>query len=319
MNLQYFIVSLAVMLLALLMDFVFGDPPDRFHPTAWMGKLAAFLKPHLRVKSSRHEKINGILLVLFLICVFSIPVYVVLFLIQVYLPLVVYVIVAAILLKLTFAVKGMERASLRVTTALKEGDFRKARRNLSSIVRRDASKLNQKLMLSATVESIGESTVDGITSAFFFFAIFGVPGAIAFRVANTLDSVVGYRDPKHINIGWFSAKLDSILNFIPARLTALLMVLAALLLRESHRNSWKILKRDRNNTSSMNAGWPMSAMAGALRIRLEKIGHYRLGDNDNKICQRHVARALRIMKLVVFLFLAIIVMPVFIIKTFAGC
>jgi adenosylcobinamide-phosphate synthase len=308
-------ISLAVMLLALLIDLIFGDPSNRFHPVAWMGRLATLLKPHLRAKNSKLEKINGTLLAVFVVCVFSIPVYVVLLLIQQHLPLVVYVIVAAIFLKLTFAIKGMERASLKVTTALKRGNVREARRHLSCIVRRDTSKLNQELMLSATVESIGESTVDGITSAFFYFALFGVPGAVAFRVVNTLDSVVGYMDPKHINIGWFSAKFDSVLNFIPARLTAGLMVIAASLLGESRRNSWRILKRDKNKTASVNAGWPMSAMAGALRINLKKLGHYSLGDNEEKICHGHVVRALRIMGAATFLFLALIVVPVCLVKT----
>ena len=308
-------ISLAVMLLSLLIDQIFGDPSNRFHPVAWMGGLAALLKPHLRAKNSKLEKINGVLLVVFVICIFSVPAYGALLLIQQHLPLVVYVVVAAILLKLTFAVKGMERASLKVTTALKGGRVSKARKHLSYIVRRDTSRLNQELMLSATVESIGESTVDGITSAFFYFALFGVPGAVAFRVVNTLDSAVGYRDSEHINIGWFSAKLDSALNFIPARLTAGLMVIAASLLGESRRNSWRILKRDKNKTASVNAGWPMSAMAGALRIKLEKPGHYSLGDNDDKICHGHVVRALRIMGVAAVLFFAIIVVPACLVKT----
>ena len=315
LNLQYFMISLAVMLLALLIDRIFGDPSNMFHPTALMGRLASFLKPHLHAKSSKVEKINGSILVVFIVCIFSIPVYVALLLIQQRLPLVVYVIIAAILLKLTFAVNGMERASLNVTTALKRGDVHEARKYLSCIVRRDTSKLDKELMLSATVESIGESTVDGITSAFFYFALFGVPGAVAFRVFNTLDSVVGYRDSEHVNIGWFSAKLDSILNFIPARLTAGLMVIAASLLGEDSGNSRRILRRDRNKTASLNAGWPMSAMAGALRIKLEKQGHYCLGDNNEKICHGHVVRALRIMGVAVFLFLATVVVPVCLVKT----
>lgn len=317
LDLQYFMISLVVMFLALLIDLMFGDPPDKFHPTAWMGKLAAFLKPHLRARNSKVEKINGVLLAVFVICIFSIPVYVVLLVIQQHLPLAVHVVVAAIILKLTFAVKGMKRASLGVATALKCGDVRKARRHLSYIVRRDTSKLDQKLVLSATVESIGESTVDGITSAFFYFVLFGVPGAVAFRVVNTLDSVVGYRDPEHVNIGWFSAKLDSVLNFLPARLTAGLMLIAASLLGEDRRNSWRILRRDRDKTASVNAGWPMSAMAGALRIKLEKLEHYTLGDNDEKICPGHVIRALHMMGITVFLFLVLIVVPVCLVKTLA--
>jgi adenosylcobinamide-phosphate synthase len=305
---------LVIVLLALLIDLVFGDPPNKYHPTAWMGKLAEFARPHLRNKNRKIEKFNGVLFAIVMICTFSIPVYLGLSLIQRYAGLMVYVVTAAVILKLTFAVKGMRSASLEVTTALEKGDIREARRNLSRIVRRDTSKLDQELVLSGTVESIAESTVDGITSALFYFAMFGVPGAVAYRTVNTLDSVVGYKDPKHINVGWFPAKLDSLLNFIPARLTAGLMVIAASLRKENRENSWRMMRRDRGKTASINAGWPMSAMAGALCIRLKKRGHYTLGENDEVLCPCHVSRALGIMMTTAILFLIFVVAPVCLVK-----
>jgi adenosylcobinamide-phosphate synthase len=208
----------------------------------------------------------------------------------------------------------MRDASLAVLTPLKKNDIHEARRYLSRIVRRDTSDLDQELVLSATVESIAESTVDGITSPLFYFTLFGVPGAMAFRVINTLDSIVGYKDHKHANIGWFSAKLDSVLNFIPARVTAGLMVLGAWLTGENGKSSWRVLKRDRSKTESTNAGYPMSAMAGALGVRLEKPGHYELGNNDETIRPSHIPKALRIMEMTVGLFLIFVIAPMLMVR-----
>jgi adenosylcobinamide-phosphate synthase len=196
-----------------------------------------------------------------------------------------------------------------IANALKNKDLTEARRWLPYIVRRDPNTLNEKQVTSAAVESIAESTTDGITAPFFFFAIFGVAGAFAYRVVNTLDSMVGYKNEENRNIGWFSANLDTITNYIPARLTAYLMVAASYLLRENWRESWRILQRDKAKTVSVNAGWTISAMAGALNTQLEKQGHYALGD-DHGIEPEHIDRALRVMTLTAVLFGAIAVMPI---------
>ena len=159
------------------------------------------------------------------------------------------------------------------------------------IVRRDPNSLNERQIISAAVESIAESTTDGITAPFFFYALFGVPGAFAYRVINTLDSMVGYKNSEFKNIGWFSAKMDTITNYIPARITAYLMVAAAFIVREDWRESYRILQRDKHKTASPNAGYTISAMAGALNIQLEKQGHYTLGD-DYGISHEHIPKAL---------------------------
>jgi adenosylcobinamide-phosphate synthase len=184
-----------------------------------------------------------------------------------------------------------------------------ARKWLPFIVRRDPNTLDEKHITSAAVESIAESTTDGITAPFFFFAIFGVAGAFAYRVINTLDSMVGYKNVEYGNIGWFSANLDTLANYIPARLTAYLMVAASYLLGESWRESLRILQRDKGKTSSVNAGWTISAMAGALNTQLEKQGYYTLGD-DHGITPEHINRALRVMTLTAVLFGVVVVLPV---------
>jgi adenosylcobinamide-phosphate synthase len=306
---------LTILAIALLIDLAFGEPPEKVHPTVWMGKVIASLKSRIKSKSPRIERLNGVLLGLFTIALFTIPAHLMLFLIQQYFGLIAYIIVASLLLKPTFAVKCMEKHTHPIARNIEQGDIEQARRLLSYIVRRDPKKLNTQQIISATVESIAEGTVDGITSPLFYYALFGVPGAISFRVINTLDSMVGYKDPEHINIGWFSARVDDLANYIPARLTALLMVIAAWLLDEDWKDSWRILRRDSHKTESPNAGWSMSAMAGALNVKLEKPGHYVLGDDVTALSPKHILRAIKIMKLTVFLFVILVNVLLYILIT----
>ena len=308
-----FVDSLLIFILAFLIDVVFGELPDRFHPTVWIGKAIAYFKPKMKNENPRTEKINGVILCLLIITLVAVPVYFLIFGIRQFLGWVPYIVVSAFLLKTTFAVKCMRHYTVPIAEALKNKDVDKARQGLYYIVRRDPTNLSERHIISAAVESIAESTTDGITTPFFFFALFGVPGAFAFRVINTLDSMVGYKDREHMNIGWFSASLDTIANYIPARLTAILMVVATALLGENWRGSWRILQRDKTKTKSLNAGWTMSAMAGALNIQLEKPDHYALGD-EGDVSPAHIMKALRIMELTAVLFGVAVIFPVLTLK-----
>jgi len=304
---------LLIFFFAFLIDLAFGEFPGRIHPTVWMGRVIAYFKPKIRSESSRVEKINGVLLGLSVIMLFAIPAYFILFWVRQFFGWIPYIVVSAVLLKLTFALKCMRWYTVPIAEAVKNRDYDKARQLLPYIVRRDPSKLNESQIVSAAVESIAEGTTDGVTSPFFYFVLFGVPGAVAFRVISTLDSMVGYKDKEHINIGWFSASVDTIANYVPARLTAFLMVLAALFLNENWRESWRILQRDKKNTASPNAGWTLSAMAGALSVQLEKPDFYRLGDGEDPK-PTHIMKALRIMVLTAVLFSVLVVFPLFIVK-----
>ena len=152
-----------------------------------------------------------------------------------------------------------------IAAALKKNDLAGARKWLPYIVRRDPNTLNERQIVSAAVESIAESTTDGITAPFFFFALFGVPGAFAYRVINTLDSMVGYKTRSTVISAGSQPKWIHLTNWLPARITAYLMVLAAMLLGENWREAWSVLQRDKHKTSSPNAGFTISAMAGALK------------------------------------------------------
>jgi adenosylcobinamide-phosphate synthase len=300
--------SLIILFLALLIDIIFGEPHEKLHPTVWMGKTIQLLKSRLRHRNPLIEKIYGIFLATFVITIFSMISYFFLKYLA-YLSSIAYIAISAMLLKTTFAIKSMKLHSIPIAKELSSKNLINAKKLLKKIVRRDVNKLNEELIVSATMESIAEGTVDGITSPLFYFAIFGVPGSIAYRAINTLDSMVGYKDLEHVNIGWFSAKLDTIANYIPARVTALLMIITAWLIKEDWRRSFSILKRDRNKTESLNAGWPMSAMAGVLNVKLEKLGHYALGDSNTTLSWRCINKALKIMDITVVLFLFFIVIP----------
>ena len=309
---SWFVDSALIFLIAFLIDALLGEYPDRIHPTIGIGKIIAYLKPKIRSPNPRIEKTNGVLLALVVILISALPVFVLLFWIMQSFGLyghIAYIIVGAVLFKATFAVKGMGHYTKPIASALKKNDLAEARKWLPFIVRRDPNTLNARQIISEAVESIAASTTDGVTAPFFFFAIFGVPGAFAYRVINTLDSMVGYKNVENKNIGWFSAKLDTIANYIPARITAYLMVAASFLLKEDWRESWRILQRDKCKTISLNAGWTISAMAGALNTQLEKQGCYTLGD-DHGISPDHINRALKVMTLTALLFGVVVVLPV---------
>jgi len=303
--------SLLILLLAVLFDVVFGELPDRVHPTVWMGKTTEHLKHALHTDNPKAGKLKGVLLCLLLIVLFTAPVALLLWLVRLHLGWLPYILASAFILQSTFAIKCMRQYTLPVYEAVKVGDIDEAKQLLPFIVRRSPDKLTEAHIISAAVETIAEGTTDGVTSPFFYFALFGVPGAVAFRTINTLDSMVGYKDPAHIDVGWFSARMDTAANYIPARLTAALMILSALLLRKNWRKSIRILKRDRGNTESPNAGWTISAMAGALDVQVEKPGFYQLGDN-NKLTPSHIKEALQIMFLTTALFAITAIIPLLI-------
>jgi adenosylcobinamide-phosphate synthase len=308
--------SILIFTIAFLIDLVFGEYPNRIHPTIGIGKMILYLKLKAKNPNPLVEKAKGVLMALTIMLVVAFPVFLLLFWLRT-LPYgeILYIIVGAFLFKATFAIKGMGQYTKPIAKALKQNDLTGARKWLPYIVRRDPNSLTERQIISAAVESIAESTTDGITAPFFFYAFFGVPGAFAYRVINTLDSMVGYKDAEFKNIGWFSAKMDTITNYIPARVTAYLMVAAAFILCEDWRESYCILQRDKHKTASPNAGYTISAMAGALNIQLEKQGCYILGD-DHGIAAEHIPKALRVMTVTAALFGIIVVVPVLFLRIY---
>ncbi len=178
--------------------------------------------------------------------------------------------------------------------------------------RREVDNLNGQQVVSAVIESIAENLADFKLSPIFYYSIFGVTGAVVFKTINILDGTVGFKDKKHINIGWFSAKLDTIANFIMSRWTALFIVLASSFTGGSHRNAWNVMVRDRKKVPSINHGWPMAAIAGALNVPLEKPGYYVIGDGIEELAPEHIYKALRIRNVAIFLFVLLVEIPILI-------
>ena len=266
---------LIILALAAAIDLALGDPPDAFHPVAWMGRVISLLERGGLKLNAAGQFAYGIGMTLFTAALFVLPVYFLLAYLQDF-NRIVYIIIAAVLLKTTFSIRGLRRAALRIKILLEDDNLEKTRFELRALVSRDTGSLPRPLLASAAVESVAEGTGDGLVAPLFYFLILGVPGAIGYRVVNTLDSMIGYHG-KYEHLGKFAARADDVLNFIPARLAALLLILAAAL-KKTGRRSWRTARREHSRTESPNAGWPMSAMAGALGARLEKPGHYVLGD-----------------------------------------
>lgn len=286
----------AVLALALLLDFVWGEPPNRFHPVAWLGKLIS-LEERLAPRAGPAGQFTyGVGIVVVDIALFSLPTYYLMYYLQTLTPIA-YLIVGVLLLKISFSARFLTKSAMKIKMLLKAGKLDEARFNLRSLVSRDTSSLDKPHLISATIESVAENTSDSFVAPLFYFLIFGIPGALGYRVVNTLDAMVGYHG-QYEYLGKASARLDDALNYIPARITALLFVLLAFL-RKRGRNAWRILRRDHGLTESPNAGWPMSAMAGALGIRLEKEGFYQLGDEQSQLIPEKVGTSYGLMYLVV--------------------
>ena len=285
--------SLLILLLALAIDLALGEPPRLIHPVAWMGKVVSFLARGGAGKPRLAQFVYGMGMTLFIIGLFGASTYFILYYSK-SLSLVAYVLIGAVLLKPAFSLKELRRVALRVRELLLRKKLDEARRELCSLVSRDTRDLPEPLVVSATVESVAENTVDSFVAPLFYFLLFGVPGAIVYRVVNTLDAVVGYHG-QYEYLGKFASKLDDVLNFIPARLTALLLVLASFLSGRDARASWRVAFSEHSKTESPNAGWTMAAVAGALNVQLEKVGYYTLGKAGTPLVPQTIDDALKLM------------------------
>ncbi len=314
--------SILIVISAVILDLLVGDPKNKFHPTSWIGSLIAKLVPIIKNKSPRREKLGGIILVILLTTLVTI----LLVFLDVgiqnisfdFAEIIVSVIVGMILLKTTIAIRGMEKHAMVVMESIERNDLDAARNNLSMIVKRNTKNLDKNHVLSGTLESISENTVDGVTGPLFYFAFFGISGAFIYRIINTIDSMIGYKTSIFTNIGWFGANCDKILNYLPSRITSLMMVFAAMILGNDWKKSYKIMKRDGKNTESPNAGYPMAALAGALGTRFEKIDHYSVGEGNIELTKSHLRSAIALMKVTSILFCMIVTIPIIIVLSYLG-
>ena len=281
----------ATLILALIIDLVWGDPPNNLHPVAWMGTFIAKMQQFRPHGDAVREFSFGTLLTLAGASL-SAGIGAVAGNLLTTLPKPIALVGEAILLKATFSLRGLWQASGAVESALHQGDLSEARRLLSwHLVSRDTSALSESEVAAATIESVAENSSDGTVAPLCAYVIGGLPLALAYRFVNTCDAMLGYRDPAREWLGKFPARLDDVLNLIPARLSGWLITLAAPFASGSPQQTQQIMLRDCQATDSPNAGYPMAAMAGALDVQLEKIGQYQLGAGLRKPKTADIARS----------------------------
>ena len=267
-----------VLLIAILVDLVAREAPPAIHPVVWMGKLIARLErlapgPDRRLPSL----VAGTAMAAFVPAVCGGLAWLAAAALR-EVGSIAYVAAGSVLASTTFAVRELGRAANRTRSAMESGDGEGARRSLRSLVSRDTRALAPPLMAMAAIESVAENTTDSFVGPWLAFALFGLPGAFAYRAINTLDSMIGYRG-RYEHLGKATARLDDLVNLIPARLSAVLMLVAGrLLCGLPAARGRQIAVRDRRLTESPNAGWTIGAAAGLLGVVLEKAGHYRIGD-----------------------------------------
>ncbi|MEK6697930.1 MAG: adenosylcobinamide-phosphate synthase CbiB [Nitrospirota bacterium] len=287
-----------IILIAFILDLVFGDPRWLPHPVRLIGRLIQRTEIVLRrfAKTPKAEKAAGVILVMVIV----LPVYFLsslLILSASSFSLYLGFAVSALMAYTTLAARGLADAARAVLTHLNAGDIKQAGKQLSLIVGRDTENLEAKEITRAVVETVAENASDGVVAPLFYMALGGPALAMAYKAVNTLDSMVGYKNARYINFGRAAARLDDAANFIPARITAVLICLASGLLRRlkpaatpsppietfegrpqpspprgegdsAFLTPWRVMLRDCRNHPSPNSGWPEAAMAGALGVRL---------------------------------------------------
>ena len=301
---------------AFLIDCVLGDPNSRFHPVVMIGNLISGLeKIFYREKAGNQAKLyTGAFLVAlvltFTYCLTDTILWMVSWAGSKYLS----ILAAALLLKMTISPKSLAKAGREIYDHLVADDLDNARKKVGWIVGRDTDKLTAAEVTRATVETVAENITDGIISPLFYFAIGGVPLAMLYRAANTMDSMLGYKNEKYLYFGRAAARLDDVLNFIPARITGVLLVAAAFILGYDYRFAWQMMCRDADKHPSPNGGYCEATVAGALNIRLGGLNYYfgephfraYMGEEIRPLVPQHIIDTAKLMYTVTILFLCIL-------------
>ncbi len=326
-SLQFFIpFSLGILIFSILFDVFLGELPTKIHPVVFIGKnIEFFLKYLIKIKN----KLSGLILTI-LVLLIVILFFIVILLISSY-NLIIFVIISSLILSSTFSIRMLLSSAKSISNDL-ELDINSARVSMSYLVSRDTSELTESLIISATIETLSENITDSVISPVFYYIIaniililvlslelfsfssvninilniiiFSVIIAIFYRIINTLDAMVGYKNEKYSNIGYFPAKLDDILNYIPARLGGVLTVLASFLYRNqgfNYKNSYLTMLNDAKKCPSPNSGFTMAAVAGALDISLTKKNVYKIGKDKNVLKKNDINKAINLSKLTILL------------------
>ncbi len=298
--------------IAFVIDLLIGDPPKIPHPVIIMGKAIEKIESILRryTSTSIHERLAGMILVFIILASSYYLTELLLYLLGMIHPWLSWMI-GTWLISTTIAIKGLAKEGKKINRLLQRGDLVQARKHVGYIVGRDTDYLDEREVIRATVETVAENIVDAIISPLFYALIGGPALAMTYRASNTLDSMCGYKNDRYLHFGWASARIDDLLNFIPARLTGILLIIAAWILRLNAKQAYKIWKRDAHLHPSPNSGIPESVVAGALGVRLGGINFYfgqpnrkaYLGDNLIPMQQIHIRQTIFLLYMTAWLFI----------------
>jgi adenosylcobinamide-phosphate synthase len=282
--------SVLVLLAALAVDRLFGDPHSPYHPVALLGRFIGWWgRPELF--SPFIQRCAGVVFWVITAALFSLPFY-----LAGTAPWFLYLPLAPFLLKSCFAWRSLEEHTLAVVAALKDG-VENGRDKVKLLVSRETAQLDRNHILSAGYESMTENLTDSIVSPLLFFAVFGLAGAAVYRAANTMDAMLGYRDERE-RIGWCAARMDDLFNYIPARITTL-MLLGYFAFCGRFSEAARMVHRDGRKRPGFNGGIVMAAMAGGVGIQFEKPGVYTIGDRERTLDDAgpEIIRAVRVVAL----------------------
>ena len=299
--------------IAFLVDALIGDPRSKFHPVVLIGNLISFLEKILRRDVDKPSKkifkggvLVGIVVIVAYLVGFGTEI-----LSQTVSSLAAQIFIQALALSFMISPRSLADSAREIYSLLDVENLAAAREKVGWIVGRDTQNLNEAEVVRATVETVAENTVDGIISPLFYFAIGGLPLAVAYRAINTMDSMLGYKNDKYFYFGRVAARLDDVANFVPARLTGFLFICAAVVLHLDYRNAFEMMKRDASKHPSPNGGWAEATVAGALNIRLGGTNYYfgephfraYMGEPNESLESTHIIGAIRLMYTATVLFL----------------
>ncbi len=322
-SLNLFIFIISALLMSIFIDVVFGELPGRIHPVVIMGSIIDFFKG---IFIGMKNRMSGLLLVL--CCILSTSMILYLIYMIGCLNIILLFVIFTVLLSSSFSIKMLLDTAIGVENDLNES-LEKARESVSYLVSRSTEELTEEFIVSATIESLTENITDSYIAPVFYYFIFTliifcypvniqlyilllIP--VLYRLFNTLDAMVGYKSDELINIGYVPAKIDDVLNYVPARIAGIYVVISAYLLNLDGKNSFKIMMRDARKCPSPNSGYTMASAAGALNIQLVKKDTYILGDENKNIEIGDIENAVRLSKWTIILFTSTIILLLILMK-----
>lgn len=306
MSTLWIVTGIEMLIGALAIDILFGEPRAYLQPSMFVRGVSNYFDRYFR---KGNLVFAGFAFLLFIVVLYSLPVWVVLHFVS---PImVVYVIIGIIVLKSAFSFTSVREHVKPVIEALEKGSLMEARVYLTRLVRRDTEHLTEAQIASAAIESISKGLIYGFVSPLLYFSVFGLIGAFVAKILNSLDAVIGHRDSRNFEFGRATAVIHTIVNYIPARISAFLIMFSSELMNYKVKSI--PLSRAAAMPESINTGWTMGAMATSLNLRLEKVGYYILNPNGFSPTVADVKRALNVYYISAYSFLIIFVVPIMII------